>query len=354
MNLIQEVKRNIICFTFESMKFKPGDKVQLINEAVEATVIKLHSETDVFVLDENGFEYKVKISEIVPLFDERTIAGNENDNEANDLSSFTEKSILKYFESPPSCYLCFVPHDSENLLNSEYSVIIVNTSEEILLYSIYFIEDASGYSSYGIAEPNTEVVAGITGNDFPIRSYKFFLRFLIHSEKSKTGQRQYSFTPEDFLHEKLFLTRDLFSKHILAFDIHANEEMEIPEGEIKKLVDYFTSEKIKPAKEPAAARKRSDETVLFTNEKTVDLHMEELTDDYSGMSNGEIINLQLTHFRKELDSAILNHYYRIIFIHGKGNGVLRNRIRSELETMNLKFKDADTSKFGLGATEVML
>lgn len=336
------------------MKFKPGDKVQLINEAVEATISKLHSETDVFVLDENGFEYKVKISEIVPLFDEKTIAGNESDTAADDSSGFPEKSILKYFASPPSCFLCIVPHDSENLLHSEYSIILVNTSEEIFLYSIYFIDDASGYSSFGIVEPGSEVVTGIIGNDFPIHSYKFLLRFLIHSEKNKSGQREFSFTPEDFLDEKLFLSRDLFRNHIFAFDIHAKEEMEIPEGEIKKLIDYFTPEKIKPIKEPAAARRRNDETVLFTNEKTVDLHIEELTDDYSRMSNGEIINLQLTHFRKELDSAMLNHYYRIIFIHGKGNGVLRNRIRAELEAMNLKFKDADTAKFGYGATEVML
>ena len=336
------------------MKFKPGDKVQLINEAVEATVSKIHSETDLFVLDENGFEYKVKISEIVPLFDFKTIDGNESDGAVSDLSGFTEKSILKYFKNHPSCFLCFVPHDSENLLHSEYSVIIVNTSDETLMYSIYFTEDASGYSSYGVVEPGNEIVSGITGNDFPVPRFKFLLRFIIHSVKSKTGQREFSFTPEDFLDEKLFLSRDLFRNHILAFDLHANDEMEIPEGEIKKLVDYFTPEKIKPVKETAPARKRNDETLLFTNEKTVDLHIEELADDYAGMSNGEMINLQLSHFRKELDSAMLNHYYRIIFIHGKGNGVLRNRIRTELETMNLKFKDADTAKFGFGATEVML
>ena len=72
------------------------------------------------------------------------------------------------------------------------------------------------------------------------------------------------------------------------------------------------------------------------------------------MSNAEIISLQLNHFRKELDTALLKHYYRIIFIHGKGNGVLRNRIRNELDAMKLKYKDADTGRFGFGATEVLL
>jgi dsDNA-specific endonuclease/ATPase MutS2 len=94
--------------------------------------------------------------------------------------------------------------------------------------------------------------------------------------------------------------------------------------------------------------------MLLTNEKTVDLHVEELTNDYTHMSNAEIITLQLNHFHKELDKAILNHYYRIIFIHGKGNGILRGRIRSELDAMKLKYRDADTNRFGFGATEVLL
>ena len=93
---------------------------------------------------------------------------------------------------------------------------------------------------------------------------------------------------------------------------------------------------------------------MFSNEKTVDLHIEELTDDYSGMNNSEMLHLQLSHFHKELDDAMLHHYYRIIFIHGKGNGILKNRIRKELDRMNLKYRDAETSKFGFGATEVLL
>ncbi|HLG35730.1 MAG TPA: Smr/MutS family protein [Bacteroidia bacterium] len=336
------------------MKFQPGDKVQLINEAVKATVSKTFSETELYVLDENGFEFRVKVSDLVPLSNESYMEENESALPEDDETRAAEKSILKYFTNFHSCFLCVVPEDFENILSSGYTAVIVNSSDETLLYSLHFPDDAEHYSSCGIIEPGTESTTALSGSGTSFRGFKFLLRFLIHSSKSKTGQREFSFAPEDFLNEKLFLSRELFRNHILAFDVHASTEMEIPEGEIKKLVDYFSPEKNIPKKDVFVSKRRTEETVLFTNEKTVDLHIEELTDDYSGMSNTEIMHLQLAHFRKELDTAMLNHFYRIIFIHGKGNGVLRNRIRAELDAMNLKYMDADTAKFGFGATEVML
>ena len=41
-------------------------------------------------------------------------------------------------------------------------------------------------------------------------------------------------------------------------------------------------------------------TILYMNEKTVDLHIEELVKDFTVMSNGQIIALQLKHFQYEM------------------------------------------------------
>jgi len=339
------------------MKYKPGDKIQLINEAVEGTVSRMHSELEVFVLDENGFEYKVNVSEIVPLSDENDLTVGERVIADVDLKNVSEKSVLKYFTTFHSCFLCIVPKDFEQLFSSDYFVVMVNSSEEALLYSLHFSTDVTANSWYGTVEPKNETSAATSNFKLlPMLrdSNQVLIRFIIHSEKNKTGHREYSFVPEDFLNEKLFLSRDLFRNHILAFDINADADMEIPEGEIKKLVDYFSPEIKIPRKDSPSGRKRNEETVLLTNEKTVDLHIEELTSDYSGMSSVEMVNLQLSHFRKELDSAMLNHFYRIIFIHGKGNGVLKDLVRRELDAMNLKYTDADTARFGYGATEVLL
>jgi hypothetical protein len=348
-----EVQQNFISFIFEPMKFKPGDKVQLINETVRATVSKPFSDKEVYVLDENGFEYRVRISDLVPVTDEATLDLPVEPEEDSTLIT-AEKNILKYFSHQDSCFLCIVPEDFKNILSTGYTVVIVNAGDETILYSLHFPDDTENFSCYGIVEPGTEVTATISGSGISFRGFRFLLRYLVHTPELKNGQREFSFSPEDFLRESLFHSQELFNRHVLAFDIHASARLEIPEGEIKKLVDYFAPEKNILSKEIRSTKKRMEETVLFTNEKTVDLHIEELVDNTSGLNSGEMLNIQLAHFRKELDSALVNHYHRIIFIHGKGNGVLKTKIRSELDAMNLNYRDADTAKFGYGATEILL
>ena len=337
------------------MKLKEGDRVQLINEAVKATVSKPFSDKEVYVLDENGFEYRVKVNDLVRITDEDSYTNDTSTSSEKEEASNTEKSILKYFSQLRSCFFCIVPADAGHLFTTDYAIIVANNSDKTLLYSVHFADDLNGYSSFGVVEPGAEDVAGYIGNDLPVKSSRFILNYILHSDADKTGLREFSFSPEDFLNEKYFLTHELFGQHILAFDITASQEIKIPEGEIKKLVDYFSPEKKISNKGSTSVKKtKADEIPLLTNEKTVDLHIEELTDDYAGMSNSEMLNLQLDCFKKELDAAMLNHYYRIIFIHGKGNGVLRSKIRIELDAMNIKYKDADINRFGFGATEVLL
>ena len=85
----------------------------------------------------------------------------------------------------------------------------------------------------------------------------------------------------------------------------------------------------------------------------VDLHIHHLTKSSRGMSNYDMLNLQLDTARGQLEFAIRKRIPKIVFIHGVGEGVLRQ----ELETLfgrynNVKFYDADYKIYGLGATEV--
>lgn len=334
------------------MKYKTGDRVRLVNEAMEGIISKIFSDSEIELRDVNGFTYRLHISEIVHAATNYNL--NEINSVENALTDVKSYSIGKYFSNFHSCFLCIVPENFDALLHSSYSVILVNASEKTLLYSLHQLVETNEGLSFGSVTPSEETVAVTVTLIEKQTTYRLRLKYIFHSPENQIGKREFSFTPEDFLDEELFLSRDLFRKHILAFDILSKDEMEIPEGEITKLIDYFSpKQKVIPKKEPPAKR-RSNETALLTNEKTVDLHIEELTDEYSGMTNSDMINLQLTHFRRELDQAMLQHYYRIIFIHGKGNGFLKNKIRFELDAMNLKYHDADTGKFGFGATEVLL
>ncbi len=91
------------------------------------------------------------------------------------------------------------------------------------------------------------------------------------------------------------------------------------------------------------------------SEMEIDLHIEELIDNCTGMSNFEIIQIQLRHFNNALDKAINGHYRKLIVIHGVGNGRLKQEVRNILSKYNnLRFYDGSYAKYGFGATEILI
>lgn len=89
--------------------------------------------------------------------------------------------------------------------------------------------------------------------------------------------------------------------------------------------------------------------------REVDLHIQNLVPHWQKLSNGEMLNIQLNHFEKQLELALKHHEKRVVFIHGVGGGVLRNEIRQRLSArVDLEFNDASYHMYGYGATEVHL
>ena len=75
--------------------------------------------------------------------------------------------------------------------------------------------------------------------------------------------------------------------------------------------------KLKSIKEFKSVSKtsKSNKEYLKSLEKEVDLHIEELIDKPGGLSNFEMLNIQLEKFEKELDAAISKNMKKVIFIH---------------------------------------
>jgi DNA-nicking Smr family endonuclease len=88
----------------------------------------------------------------------------------------------------------------------------------------------------------------------------------------------------------------------------------------------------------------------------VDLHIHELVDREQGMSNSEMVAIQLEHFERMLRNAETKKQQRIVFIHGVGQGVLRAEIRKLLKDFypHCEFLDAPYHIYGFGATEVRI
>lgn len=114
----------------------------------------------------------------------------------------------------------------------------------------------------------------------------------------------------------------------------------------------FLKDKEEPKKRSFVKEKKSrkDEFVL-----EVDLHIEKLVPSKRGMSNYDILTLQMETAKRQLDFAIKNRMPKVVFIHGVGEGVLK----AELDFMlgrydTISFQDANYQKYGLGATEVYI
>ncbi len=90
-------------------------------------------------------------------------------------------------------------------------------------------------------------------------------------------------------------------------------------------------------------------------EMVIDLHIEKLVKSKKGMSNFDILSLQLDTAKHRLDLAISKRYQRIVFIHGVGDGVLKADLYSLFKRYDrIQFYDASYVDFGLGATEIRI
>ncbi|MFI5186508.1 MAG: Smr/MutS family protein [Chitinophagales bacterium] len=86
----------------------------------------------------------------------------------------------------------------------------------------------------------------------------------------------------------------------------------------------------------------------------VDLHIEKITDDWKGLSNHEIVSLQLKTFEKYYDLAVAHMQPSLIVVHGIGTGRLREEIHEQLKHRKevKAFVNQYHPAFGYGATEI--
>ncbi len=90
-------------------------------------------------------------------------------------------------------------------------------------------------------------------------------------------------------------------------------------------------------------------------EALIDLHIGELVSNIAGLSSHDMFKIQMDHFHKTLNSAIANDYEKVTYIHGIGNGVLKNAIIKALDEFEgVQNKMASLSKFGVGAIDVLI
>ena len=131
--------------------------------------------------------------------------------------------------------------------------------------------------------------------------------------------------------------------------------LKTPEG-LGSQISFDEAETAKRLKS-TVDRPRNSKSHIRNSQRTftVDLHIDKLVDSTKGMSNYDMLNLQLDTARRQLEFAIKKRMLNIVFIHGVGEGVLKMELYTLLRRYdNLKFYDADYKEYGFGATEVRI
>ncbi len=129
-----------------------------------------------------------------------------------------------------------------------------------------------------------------------------------------------------------------------------SEEMMVPSfDEVHKNLQEKEVFKKKPKRPTAKPKERSVPPM------EVDLHIHKLVKSTKGMANHDMLTLQIDTAKRQLDFAISKRIPKIVFIHGVGQGVLKEELKYLFGRYdNVKISEADYKKYGLGAMEIYI
>lgn len=118
----------------------------------------------------------------------------------------------------------------------------------------------------------------------------------------------------------------------------------------KRLKEQMYKDEKIIAHEGKKKRQKDDGTLV------IDLHADELLETTAGMNAADILHYQLDVFKKTMDENKKKKGQKIVFIHGKGEGVLRHALVHELNYRykSCTYQDASFQEYGYGATQVTI
>lgn len=390
-----------------------GDKVRFLNTTGGGKIAGFQGKDLVLVCDDDGFEIPTLRSEIVVVetdnynlvrkpvpSKERTstsesdglshtsikaalaahaAAANGGENGApeeellEDESEPADKEIT--FQPRPlerrgadqvNFYIGFLPVDSRALSQTEFEVYLINDSNLYVRF-LLLTQEGEQYSlrHEGLVLPNQKLLLDTIGHadlpqwerlTFQLLAYKTDKPFALKSPMNITlrvdGTKFYklhSFATSDFFNDPA-LVRPLVSEDRPAQSVSISAET-VEEALITPEVVRQSAER--PKQEPARVMDKSvtlDRNAIVE----VDLHADVLLDSTRGLTPTDILMMQIKAFHDTMRQYAKDKGRRIVFIHGKGEGVLRATLLKELKNhyRHCTHQDASFREYGFGATMV--
>ena len=341
---------------------KVGDRVKFLNDVGGGVVTGFISKSMVNVEGDDGFEVPYPISQLVNVSAPELNAKGTVPQAAPVVE--TKVTEPEYIEpegevingkDAPDFYFCFVPKDAKNPLAGEIEVFLINDSNYKILFTYSYLTESDVKTvETGNVKSNSRLkIDSLTQEDLSsLPDFGFQVLYFkdAGNEWFSPVTKRFKVNPVRFYKASTFQPGSYFKRPAMVLKITANPLKDsldtITEDDFKQLVKEKSA-----AEAPVKVQKKkpSDEVVF-------DLHINELLDQPEGLSNREILEIQLEKVESEMNNAIRDRVKRIVFIHGVGQGVLKQEVANVL---NRKFKkyyyqDASFKEYGYGATMVIL
>lgn len=379
---------------------KIGDTVRFLNSVGGGKITRI--EDKIAYVDDGGFETPVLLKEIVVVLP----AGHEADQQgarkmfdqkaydagrrmpASEPAVEKEVAVAAPVKELPveetahgdtlNIALAFEPTDVRQLDKSSFGAVLVNDSNYFLDFT--FLRRSDGERGWtvvftGTVAPNELIdLVALRHEDLPAYE-KVALQCVAYKK-----DRPFTLQAPVSVSRKLDLTK--FHKfHCFRpgvyFDTPVLEVPIVTDGVAARPLEVNASE-IKeamaggaPSKDVAAELSRKYRVDKGRGNKKpepavnphkvlplieVDLHIGELTDTLAGMEPKDMLEMQLSAVRRHMRENSARIGQKLVFIHGKGEGVLRKAVLELLrkEFPKAELQDASFREYGFGATLVTI
>lgn len=381
---------------------KLGDKVRFLNDVGGGTITGFPDKQTVLVCDEDGFEIPTLRKDVVVIetddynlarkvktskkrateeTEERpatsvkqalAVTDEEEEEEEVDLAdremSYRPMAQERRGADVLNLSLAFVPANVKTLSETAFEAYLVNDSNYYIHYTLFAIEGQTATLRYeGELMPNTKFFL----EEFRHEALQEWENLVLHTIAYKRGK---AFLPKSPLQvrvhvdgtkfyklhsfrESAFFTVPAYVMDLVKDDLPV-KGIQVDADELREaLMPHNEAEENNPLQSGAGRRaarnqQKKDKNALVE----VDLHASELLDTFSGLESRDILEYQLKVFRDTMNEHLKHKGRRIVFIHGKGDGVLRQAILRELRVHypQCRYQDASFREYGYGATMVTI
>jgi hypothetical protein len=350
------------------MILKIGDKVRFLNEVGGGRITSIVNKDMVNVETDDGFEVPTMINNLIvvnspdvyesgrsrnTIATPKPVAAPEKKPAKTEEPWFSDKNQVAG-KDELQFFFALVPEVPANPPAGNIAMYLINNCNDTLLFR-FTLKNKYTYEtvSAGSLSPNAKTYLGLTKPEMISELPLFCFQLLNFRKRSKElepfMQKEITISAVKFYKPNTFVTTKFFKTPSWVIQLNENP---LKAG-LEKLAEHDFQGAVTRT-EP----KKKEQTIALPNNELleIDLHIHELLDNYSTLSNIEMVKVQMDKFREEMVNAIKSEVKKIVFIHGVGNGTLKTELRRELQYKYSKytFQDASFREYGYGATMVMI